>query len=803
MVAAQIQLPELLAVVLALAAVAVGFAASSLVALARKRNARREAATITDRAQADADEIVRKAEVAAKEELHRRREEFENETRETRTELKLLEKRLVKREDALERKADLTTKREKYIENLEHELSRRQETLAAKERELAEVLDKQKDALYRISGLSPQDARTQLFERLEREFEREAATLLDQKIERAKETAEQEARVVLSAAIQRCAVEHTNESVVSTIDLPGDEMKGRIIGREGRNIRAFEKATGVDVIVDDTPGVVVLSAFDSVRREMARRSMEELVADGRIHPARIEEVVERAKRKTEETILQVGKQTLFDMGVHANSAKLAYLLGRLKYRTSYGQNVLQHSIEVAHLCSIMAAELKLDPVLAKRIGLLHDIGKAVDHELEGGHPEIGALLGKRIDENATVINAIAAHHEGEPPKSIYAVLVQAGRPTRDAREVHPPPRTPRGRGQVVRRGRQRLRHPGRPRGPSDRQERQGRGQGVRQARPRHRQGDRAGARLPWGDPRDGYPGDASRRIRALAERVGIADAFGQASCVSRRPRRRGMRASSVPVQILAIGDIVGRPGRDFLRDRLPGIVARERIDFVIANGENTAGGLGITRTIAAQLHSYGVHVITTGDHVWRRRDIHKALAEDPCLLRPQNYPPGAPGAGVVTVATPRGVPVRVINLLGRVYLDPLDCPFECVTRLLERTAGPPVTIVDFHAEATSEKGAMAWFLDGRVSAVLGTHTHVQTADERLLENGTAFITDLGMTGSQRSVLGRRVEQVVEKFRTRLYVPMDVADDSVQMCGVIVTVDAATGRALGIRRVAEA
>jgi len=403
----------------------VGYGASELVSYILKRNARRKADELLAAARAEADETRRQAEVDAKEEVLRRREEFERETREARTELKLLEKRLVKREDGLERKAELTSKREKYIENLERELSTRQENVLNKEKELTEALDKQKEALYRISGLSPQDARAQLFERLERDFEREAAVLLERKVEQAKETADQKAREILATAIQRCAVEHTNESVVSTIDLPSDEMKGRIIGREGRNIRAFEKATGVDVIVDDTPGVVVLSAFDSVRREMARRAMEELVADGRIHPSRIEEVIDRAKRKTEETILQIGKQVLFDMGVHSNNQKLAYLLGRLKYRTSYGQNVLQHSIEVAHLCATMAGELRLDPALARRIGLLHDIGKAVDHELEGGHPEIGALIGKRIDEDAIVINAIAAHHEGAPPETVYAVLVQA------------------------------------------------------------------------------------------------------------------------------------------------------------------------------------------------------------------------------------------------------------------------------------------------------------------------------------------------------------------------------------------
>ncbi len=258
----------------------------------------------------------------------------------------------------------------------------------------------------------------------------------------------------------------------------------------------------------------------------------------------------------------------------------------------------------------------------------------------------------------------------------------------------------------------------------------------------------------------------------------------------------------MPIRILAIGDVVGRPGRRFLKSRLPRLIEREAIDFVIANGENTAGGLGITPSTAQALHDAGVNVITTGDHVWRRRDVEQALLEDPCLLRPHNFPAGAPGTGVVTTTTATGIPVRVINLLGRVYLEPLDCPFECVERILERSPGPPVTIVDFHAEATSEKGAMARFLDGRVSAVVGTHTHVQTADECVLEHGTAFITDLGMTGAINSIIGRRPDQVIRRFRTRLYVPMEVATGPVRLCGVIVTVDSETGRAIEIRRVVE-
>ena len=258
----------------------------------------------------------------------------------------------------------------------------------------------------------------------------------------------------------------------------------------------------------------------------------------------------------------------------------------------------------------------------------------------------------------------------------------------------------------------------------------------------------------------------------------------------------------MPVRILAIGDVVGRPGRQFLRDHLADIAARENVDLVVANGENVAGGLGITCDLARDLHTSGVHIITTGDHVWRRSDVRQALANDPYLLRPMNFPDGAPGSGVATVTTPAGVSVRVINLLGRIFLEPIDCPFECIDRLLQQGPGPAVTVVDFHAEATSEKAAMAWFLDGRVSAVLGTHTHVQTADERILERGTAFITDVGMTGPLRSILGRRVERVIEKFRSRLYVPLEVAHGDVLMCGAVVTVDPEHGRALDIRRIAE-
>jgi len=258
----------------------------------------------------------------------------------------------------------------------------------------------------------------------------------------------------------------------------------------------------------------------------------------------------------------------------------------------------------------------------------------------------------------------------------------------------------------------------------------------------------------------------------------------------------------VAIRILAIGDVVGRPGRRFLKCRLPEIVARENIDLVVVNGENAASGLGITRALAKEIHGCGADVITTGDHVWRRQDVRQALTADRTLLRPHNYPAGAPGSGVAVVKTKSGIPVRVVNLQGRIFMDPIDCPFECLDALLRKAPEPAITIVDFHAEATSEKGAIAWAMDGRITAVLGTHTHVQTADERILERGTALLTDMGMTGAVRSVLGRKVEQVIQKFRSRVYVQMDVADGETQMGGAIVTADPATGRALDIQRILE-
>jgi ribonucrease Y len=384
------------------------------------------AETILDEARKEGEALVKNAEVEAKAEHIRRLEQFNTETAETRAQLKEVEKRLDKREDNLEKKLDTLNVKERNLEQAEGKLAEHERKVAAKETEIEHVLQEQRDYLTRIAGMSVDDAKQLLLSNLETEVEHEAATLVDRLLTEAKDSAATKARDIIVTAIQRYAAEHTCDSTVSTVEIPSDDMKGRVIGREGRNIRAFEKATGVDVIVDDTPGVVVVSAFDPVRREVARVSLERLIQDGRIHPARIEELVEETRKEIERDIIETGKKAAVEANVGGLHRKQIDLLGRLKFRTSYGQNVLQHSIEVAYLCQIMAEELGLDGRLARRCGLLHDIGKAVDHEVEGGHPQIGADICKRFNERPEVLNAIAGHHGDVDAISPYCILVMAG-----------------------------------------------------------------------------------------------------------------------------------------------------------------------------------------------------------------------------------------------------------------------------------------------------------------------------------------------------------------------------------------
>jgi len=391
----------------------------------RFKNLYAEAEQIRKNAEIDARKLQKQAEIEGREEIIRLKEEFEKEADQTRRDHRQIERRLQKREDTLDSKAEYLEKRERHLEQREKETAEFKSRLDKRERELNELIEKETSQLHSISGIGPEEAKKLLLERVEKQMEAETSVIIQRAVERATEEAEGKARNIVSQAIQRCAVEHTAESVVSTVDIPNDEMKGRIIGREGRNIRAFEKATGVDVIVDDTPGVVVVSAFDSVRREVARRAMQKLILDGRIHPSRIEEVAEETRKEVESLINDAGKEAAFEAAVHGLHSKLLHLLGRLKYRTSYGQNVLQHSLEVCYIAGVIAAELKMDETLARRCGLLHDIGKALDHEMEGGHPEIGADVARKFGERAEVIEAIAAHHEDSEITFPYTVFVIA------------------------------------------------------------------------------------------------------------------------------------------------------------------------------------------------------------------------------------------------------------------------------------------------------------------------------------------------------------------------------------------
>lgn len=384
-----------------------------------------EAERILSEARSEAEVVRRTAEVEAKEEVLRGQEKLRAEGNELRAELREAEKRLEKREDNLEAKLDTLGTKERNLEQAEKKLVARGEEVVRREEQAEALVRDRREQLIKVSGMSLDDARSHLLNELSHELEHESAELIEKTVSAAKDEAFQRSREITLTAIQRYAGEHTCESTVSTVDIPSDEMKGRVIGREGRNIRAFEKASGVDVIVDDTPGVVVVSAFDPVRREVARRSLERLIQDGRIHPGRIEELVEQVRKELDEELMEAGKKASVEASVGGLHRKQLDLLGRLKYRTSYGQNVLRHSIEVAFLCQAIADELGLDGRLARRCGLLHDIGKAIDHEVEGGHPKIGADFCKRFNEKAEVLNAIEAHHGDIPSTSPYTPIVMA------------------------------------------------------------------------------------------------------------------------------------------------------------------------------------------------------------------------------------------------------------------------------------------------------------------------------------------------------------------------------------------
>ena len=396
----------------------VGITIRKKTAESKIKGAESEASRILANAKKEAENAKKEELLKAKEEILQLRNDLDEEIKERRGEIQLQEKRNFQKEENLERRAESFERREKDLEKTMQEVDK-------KKKSLDEMYNNQMQELQRISGLSRDEAKKIILDKLDSKLTDEKAVLIKEAEKQIKETANKKAKEILGYTIQKCAADHTSETTVSVVSLPNDDMKGRIIGREGRNIKTLETLTGIDLIIDDTPEAVILSGFDPLRREVARLALEKLIEDGRIHPAKIEEMVEKAKEEVEEIIKEEGERAVLETGVHGLHPDLVRLIGKLKYRTSYGQNVLNHSIEVSNLARIMAEELGLDPKIARRAGLLHDIGKALDHDMEGTHVEIGVDVLKKYKENELVINAVNAHHGDVEPRTIEAVLIQA------------------------------------------------------------------------------------------------------------------------------------------------------------------------------------------------------------------------------------------------------------------------------------------------------------------------------------------------------------------------------------------
>ena len=418
--------PALIAIFVGVAALVAGYLLRKVFVDRKLGSAQNQAKSILKNAKRDSDTEKKRRLLELKDEQHRLRQEFEKETREQRQELRTIEKRIQQREENLDRKVDILDKKEEDVTRREKTVNSKQIELGKREVELRGLIEEENKRLQRVSGMSRTEARELLLQRVEEECRKDSATMIRRIEADARERGEKEARRLISLAIQRCSSDYVSELTVTTVTLPSDEMKGRIIGREGRNIRTLEAATGIDIIIDDTPEAVILSGFDPIRKEIARITLERLMMDGRIHPARIEEMVQKVEKEMDNTIKETGEQAAFDCGVHNLHVEVIKLIGRLRYRSSYGQNILEHSKEVSRIMGMMAAELHEDEKIARRVGLLHDIGKALTYEVEGPHALIGADFAKRYGEGPIIVNGIAAHHGEEEPRSVIAILSQAG-----------------------------------------------------------------------------------------------------------------------------------------------------------------------------------------------------------------------------------------------------------------------------------------------------------------------------------------------------------------------------------------
>ncbi len=420
-----VEITAIIAVVCVACGAGIGFAIMKLRANGAAQRAQAEAQSLVEDAKRQAETFKREAKLEAKDEAMRLKQEMQAEQKERMKEVRKAEDRLDQRERLLDKRDETLNQRDDKLNDREHQISSLQGQLDRRSRDLEEAQREVGYKLEKVAGMTPEEAKRELLDSLKDQVAHESAAIIRDAEAQAKAEADKKARSILSLAIQRVAADHTAETTVSTIHIPSDDLKGRIIGREGRNIRSFEQLTGTNLIIDDTPECVTISCFDPVRREIGRVTMENLVADGRIHPARIEEMFGKAESLVNQRVQEAGEQAAFDTGIHDLHPEIIHTLGRLRYRTSFGQNVLNHSLEVAYLASVMASELGLDPIPAKRAGLLHDLGKAVDHEVEGSHAVIGAELARRFGEKPEIVHAIEAHHNDVEPESVLAVLVQA------------------------------------------------------------------------------------------------------------------------------------------------------------------------------------------------------------------------------------------------------------------------------------------------------------------------------------------------------------------------------------------